>query len=393
MCNHVIEKEFIGRLVFTHRVGETIYFYDLITQGLYKFILGIGEVNMTISPADIYRNMNDTVRGILKRKNEIILIPMSIDSEWIFYDTKKKGVRCDFPINSRINISGAVTAGSNLFLIPINVDSPVIMMSLDTMKVVKKYEDWHKNIEGKMDYATIWGAYSYGDSVIFPVVFTNSVVCVDKENIKVLEVKIPNTILSVSTWKDRIWILPTAGDSIYITDMEGEIVERVNLSRIETGVSVDKFVRIVATGEAVFLFPIQGEDICVYLSKKNQIVRIRTGASLLYGRLFEENRIPYWDFVIENETLHMLPCDCRYKTINISSLENEEYSLYYGKNIDHEKYWRTVKYDWKDCVFEKERNNLEDFFQYVRYFDNDRLVKENKKFGKEIWEKIVDSRQ
>lgn len=389
MVEPIISEEFIGRFIRSYKDGEILYAYDEITHGLYSFSFALKKVSLVLPPESIHRNSADKIVGVAKGDDEIILVPDHLDSEWTFFDVKKETVRYDRPFEYRVYISGAIMIGTNLFLIPANTCNPIVIFSLDKMEVVKVFEKWNKQMEEKnAPPFWIWGASYCDDCVIFPIVESNCIGCMNAEDISVIKADIPETILSVSVYGDRIWILPTSGEYIYALNFKGEIVDKVNLLQSEAGVSVKGFVRIAATENNIFLFPIYGGNVYVYQCRRNRILQLERGKKCLRGRLYEENPTPYWEYVVENEMLHLLPCDYRYKRINMSSLDIEEYSLSYGENINYGRYWKMMGKIRKECVLEKKESDLEDFLQYLLCFCRDYLGEDNKNNGKEIWEKV-----
>lgn len=385
-----ITEEFIGRFGVSFKDGENIYAYDEITHGLYKFALGLRKVNMVISPESIHRNVADRIMGISKSGNEIILIPLFLDSNWIIYNEIEKKIRYEPVGETGIRISSVITIEKNVFLIPSHVHDPVVIVSLERMKVIKTYENWHGNVVN--NDMLIWGASFYRNFVFFPVVDSKKMVCVNYDKINVIEPDIPDPILSVSVYEDRIWILPVSGKYIYATNYNGETVEKIELFKDNFGISASRFCRIVATEGTVFLFPNFNESLCVYQFKRKQFLQIATGGTALYGKILLSLTVPsYWDFVVDKEILHLLPSGYRYKSIHISSLECKEHGFKYGENINNEKYWKMVQYTQKNSIDEKYKSDLREFFQYI-FFTCDKNLKECKKEnGKKIWTNMIET--
>ncbi len=396
MINSSRTEEFIGHFGVSYKDGDNVYAYDDISHGLYKINLNMRKVDLVISFEDIHRDSLKEIKGITKYKNEIILIPFSSDFVWVFYDIEEKKIRYDYPFKDKINLSSVITNGNDLFLIPENVYNPIVLFSLDKMKIIKTYEKWYTNDPNKKDDEKnfkIWGASSCNEMVIFPIINSKSIVCMNFKDINIITLDIPVTISSVSIYKDKIWILPISGEYIYNSNLKGEIVDRVNLFQNELRISANDFIRVVAIEELVVLFPMYEKNICVYQSRKKKILQIENKGSFLYGRLFACSLTPYWDYVVEDEILHILPCDYRYKKINISVIEDKEYALYYGENIDRIKYWKMARFINQNSMFEKSKNGLDDFFQYLFYLSEDPLAKENKIVGRKIWEGLNSNRK
>lgn len=387
MIDSKLTKEFIGRLVVSYKIGETIYAYDEITHGLYKFSIYERKVDMVISPQNIYCDSSNKIMGISKSKNELILIPLFLNTKWIFYDLNEKKIRYSFPIKSKICISGTITIGRNLFLIPSDIYNPIIVFSLDDMKVIKTYEKWN-GIDRKEDEIYIWGASAYDDFAVFPIVNSKVIYCANLSNVNMIKLDIPDPIFSLSVYKNKIWVLPVSGKSIYALDFKGKIIEKVELSQVGPKISANRFNRIVVLDEAVYLLPNYGGNILAYQCHKKQLIQINVGRICTHGRLFMEEITPYWDFIIEDKILHILPRDCRYKKINVLSLENEEVCLYYGKNINYAKYWGMLGREQKKYIYDKRKSDLNDFLQYTIYSHESCLLKKDELIGRKVWEKV-----
>lgn len=383
MNNPVLSEEFIGRFGVSYKDGEMIYAYDEITHGLYKFDLDLREVNMIISPKDIHWNTGNRVIGISKRRNEIILIPAFSDAEWIFYDVEEQRIQYKPIVENRVRLSSVIAVGDDLFLIPSGVFDPILVVSVDSMKIIQIYGDWHGD---RTDENTcIWGASYHSGFVAFPVVNSKKIVRMNRDGINMIIPNIPDVILSVSIYEDKIWILPISGKYIYSTDFGGEIVDRIEISQAGIDILAGKFSRILAVEDAVFLFPAHGANIYVYQFQTKKIASIKTGSVPLRGGLFLQTNTSYWDFVIEKETLHLLPCEYRYKRIHISSLNCEEYSLYFRDYMESEKYWEMVRRVQKGCFAENKRSDLSDFLQYVYSRYENHFAEKKRKIGRKMW--------
>lgn len=380
-----ITEEFIGRFVLSYKDGDMLYVYDEITHGLYKFSIYHKNVSLVISPETIQHSSFNCIKGISKNENEIVLIPSSLNMAWVFYDVKEQKIRYSTVLKKNIRISGTITIGTNLVLIPFDIYTPIIIVSLNNMKVIKTYEKWNKlNKENTNFY--IWGVSTNGEYVVFPVINSNYIGCMNIKGIRIITLNIPYSIYSISIYKDKIWILPTSGNYIYASDYNGKIVDKVDLTQTGLMISANRFIRIIAVRENIFLLPKYKGNVYVYQCKENQIIQVGEEETYLRGRLYEEELIPYWDFIVEDETLHLLPRDCRYKRISISSLESEECILCYGKNINYDKYWNLLACNQKGIIYEKRENDLVDYFQYITSYSTYFAAKENEKAVIKFWE-------
>lgn len=378
-----ISEEFIGRFWFFYKEGESVYAYDAITRGVYKYTLGLRKVNLVIPPENIHQYTKDIIMGISKREDEIILIPEFVDEKWIFYDEKKKKFRCEKVVKSKVRIIGVITLGSSLFLIPVNAYEPIIIVSIDGMHTIKIFENWYK--DNKINKNFIGSASSYGDLVVFPVVGSEKIVSVNCNEISMIMPNIADSICSISIYKDKIWILPTSGVYIYSINFNGEVVDRIQLSNAEQKISAEEFCRIIVAEDTIFLLPIFEKKIYVYKLKRKELVEIKLESMFLEGCLLARVNVPYWEVLIEKGVLHLLPFEYRYRTIDISSLESKEYALQYGNSINSREYMKMIGYIKIDSFYEKRKNDMREFFQYLFALRENSIREKNENIGSKIW--------
>lgn len=382
-----ILEEFVGRFGISYKDGKTVYAYDEITCGLYKFELDLREVNLVLSFADICWGTVGKVRGISKKGNEIILIPSRIDLKWVFYNVIKGEVRYEMPVKEKICISDVITIDKTLFLIPADIYNPITVISLDNLKEVSLQNDWIDRDELKNGIYNIWGAVSYDHIIVFPIIGSKQIVIINNKLINVIKVEISHLILSVCVYGDKLWILPMSGVYVYMANFKGDILDRVCLLKEGMEISASDFVRVIAIEEYIFLLPAYKRNICVYECKRNRILQMEGEKTSLPGGWLRQSP-PYWGVIIEDKRLHLLPSSFPYKRVDLASFEISECKLRYGDNIEPDVYWKMVAYTQKKNVFieRKERNNdLEEFLEFIDYSYKERSIESNGKIGEKIW--------
>lgn len=385
MITSQISKEFIGRFLAFYKDGESVYAYDEITHGLYKFTLGLRKVDLVIPPENIHKYTKDIITGISKRGDEIILIPQFVDEKWIFYDEKEKKIRYEKVVKSKVCMIDVITIASNLFIIPLNAYEPIIIVSLDSLNIIKIFENWDKNNIGE-----IWCASTYGDLVLFSVAGSEKIVSVNCNEINMIKPNIADPIFSISIYKEKIWILPTLGDYIYSIDFNGDVVDRIQLPNTDLKISAKEFCRIIAVEDTIFLLPLYDKKIYAYQLKRKELVEIKPEGIILEGCLLERVTVPYWEFLIEKGILYFLPFEYRYMTIDISSLESKEYALQYGNNINSREYMKMIGGIKIDSFAEKRKNDMRNFFQYLIVLRENSIKEKNENIGRKIWANIMD---
>lgn len=385
MVHSAIAGEFIGRLGMLYKDGKTVYAYDEISHGLYKFELDLKEVNLIVPFVDAYWGAANRVRGISKNGNELIVLPSCLDSEWLFYNMEKGEVRYETPIKEKICISNAITMDKTLFLIPADIDSPITVVSLDNLKEVNLQKDWMDRNELRNGIYGIWGAASCTRMIVFPIVYSKQVILIKDKKASVIKVKISNPIFSVCIQGDSLWVLPVSGGYIYRIDHKGDILDKVYLSKEGTKVSASDFIRVIAAEGYIFLLSRYGGNLCAYQYRKNQIVQIKEEGARLQGGLFKQGSAQYWDYLIEDKVLHFLPCRSRYKTVDLSSFEVCEHMLWYGDNINPDAYWEMAADAQKGCVFNERKDVWDEFLAFMDYSSKGPALGRSVKIGKQIW--------
>lgn len=386
MDNPVL-KVFNGRFSISYKDEKMIYTYDEITHGLFRFEIDSKEVALVLSPIYIHRHTSKKIRGISKIGNEIILIPLFLNEKWIFYDLIKKTIRYYSPIKDKIKLIDAVTIGKKLFLIPENICDPALLVLLDNPDKIKFLNSWylHNNEKVKKN-VSIWGASSYVDTVVFPIVNTNYIYYVNDRGMNLLKIDNLNSIHSVSMSENGIWVLPMSGKCIYLVDFKGEILEKVDLSEIKSEVTANGFNRIIIVEEILFLLPIHGNVIYSYHILERQFRQIEMRGNILWGEFFVPGIAPYWDYILEDKKLHLLPLSYPYQWIDLDSLKSCSRSLSYGNNINTSEYWKMVGYVQGKNKFNETRNGLEEFIQTILFSHNGKEKDEiNKKNAEIIW--------
>lgn len=392
MINPSKTKDFFGRFGVSYKDGNTIFAYDEITHGLYKLSLRYKEASLLLSPMEIHKYTSGRIQGISKINNEIILVPQSVGSKWILYNIEEKTFKYFLPFEVNTKISGVITIDRYLYLVPLNTNEPIIILSLDGFKIIKKYDDWYGKISDRTDEGnSIYGVSSFGDFVVFPIVGSNCIVYLNIENVNMITLDIRCQIHSASMHKDKFWILPVSGKYLYAVDFKGTIINRVNLNSIKAEILANDFARIVATEELIFLFPVNEGIVYAYQIKKNALIKMKTKEKPLVGSIFVKVGAAYWEYLIEDEILHLLPCNYPYKTIDIKTLRIKEYNLCYGNNINDSKYWKIAEQVHGGRIYKEWKRDLEEFIQFEGYFCGKHYMNEENKIGMQIWKNLQKS--
>ena len=98
----ICEREgILGKIEAYYAEGNNVWIYDGISRGLYVLDLNTKKVEILLNPMQIHKNKRSRVRGIIKTKNRIVLVPQTISEYWIIYEIVNRDVKYihffDFP--------------------------------------------------------------------------------------------------------------------------------------------------------------------------------------------------------------------------------------------------------------------------------------------------------
>lgn len=382
-------NEFLGRVAFFYAEKDYIWAYDELSLGLYKINLCKKEVELVLAPMQIHKENIIRICGVVKKESEIILVPESVNENWIVYNTTDKSIKYIYPLFAKHRISEVRQEDNMIYLIPLDTNEPIILISVEDMKPIKQIDNWY-DVQNKITKKHLcMPSSSDGINVFFSVYETKCICMVNAKETRMFEINIPNSVVSISVWGEDIWILPEKGNYIYRADNKGNLLDCIELAA-EYGITADQFARIVATGMYIFLFPYDGDTVCVY--KKTDKMILKTDAALkpLWGTFLVGNMYcSFWGYYADSKILHLLPWGYRYIEIDLSTLEICESKLNYG-----ETYWQKDYVNWclraksnysKTFFRDNSKNSLEEFVQFLDMKSDKKHYNNMTDIGKDIW--------
>lgn len=387
----ICEREgILGKIEAYYAEGNHVWIYDGISRGLYVLDLNTKKVEMLLNPMQIHKDKRSRVRGIIKTKNRIVLVPQTISEYWIIYEIVTRDVKYihffDFPYQ----VGYVGQKNDTAYLVPLNTTEPIFMISLENLKCIKKIERWYP-LKHKKDEIYECFAPSVGEEYIFiPIVHTNHIYKIGKKQGKLILVDTPVSIHSASIDKDSIWILPEKGGCIYQVNQSGNIIKDIDLFK-EYELDASQFTQIVSAGIGVFLLPY--EDQCIYVYKKveNYIAKIDLNTISCWEKYMTEIPCAYWGNYYENGVLHMLPMRYEYLNIDVSALETCEDELMCGETFTKKDYKDWCFWVKKNCekliFFEQTVESIQTFISCVSMEPEDICKDCESRVGEKIWNK------
>lgn len=389
MQNKCIKKdrrEFSGKFIISFAEREKVWAYDEISLGLYLIDLCTKKVEPVLNPMQIHKNKIITIRGIIKQKDKIILVPQMINEFWVSYEINTQNIKYINPIHTVSQIIEVRQNNNIVFLIPFNTKEPIFLLSLEDLSCLKKIEKWFE--QDSHIYST-WGSSVDEINIIFPIIGKNYIGRANINNLELIPIDIPYPILSINADKNDMWILPVKGDYIYRTDKSGKVNECIKLD-LNFGITADQFTRIINIEEFVFLFPYEGKDIYCYKKREKIFIKVELEAISCWSKLLIQLNCSYWDYYVNNNILHILPMRYKYFAINLSTLEVfDEDKLVYGLSCCERVYrdwclW-SIEKDANKLLLEKKDVLLDDLIEFISITTEDKSVKNYKlKTGEKV---------
>lgn len=382
-------NDFLGKIAFFYAEKDYIWAYDEASLGLYKINKCKEEVELILAPTQIHKEKIIKICGVIKRESEIILVPGSVDENWIVYNTTDKSIKYIYPPFSKHQISEVRQEDNIVYLIPFDTNEPIILISIEDINPIKQIDNWYDVHNTITERHRCTSSSFDGINVFFLVYKTKCICIVNAKEKRIIEINIPNSIVSISVCGEDIWILPEKGNYIYRTDNKGNLLDCVELAD-EYGMTADQFSHIVATEMYVFLFPYDSDVVWVYKKKDKLILKINSSLTPLWGSfLVFYMYSSFWGYYEDNNILHLLPWKYRYIEIDLSTLEIRESRLSYG-----EPYWQKDYVNWcswakkdysKSFFRDNRKDSLEEFIQFLNMISNNKYCNNLTNIGEDIW--------
>lgn len=382
-------KEFLGSIAIFYIEDSYLWAYDEISLGLYRVNLRINEVEPVLAPMQIHRDKILRIVGVIKREADIILVPRLVSDSWIVYRTEDKIVEYIYPISSENQVAEVIQEDNIIYLIPFRTYDPIIMISLDDLKLIKQVNNWYETKDNNMGELFCWPSASDGINVFFLINKTRYICKVNSEEVETIKIDIPHPIISVSVDSNEIWVLPAKGNYVYRSDYRGNLLDCIELTG-EHEVTADQFKRIVATEMYVFLFPAAGDSIYIYKKLEKCVVKTNSVMKLLRGNYLMYIGNSYWGYHVNNRFLYLLPMRYRYAVIDLTTLEIQERKLLHEQSFCTEDYWKW--YIWSKgntdnpFFYDQGNSSLEEFIQIISAMPMEINQDRVSKTGKEVWE-------
>ena len=384
--------EFIGEIKQYCIDGNTIWFYDELSGGLYQLDKKSYIVEIVLEPMEIHQKEIFPVRQILKWENEIYLIPKNISHEWLIYNIVDKQLRSLSVSSQSFEIDKAVIIGKWIYLIPEKTSHMMAIMETGTLNVKTIATNWYKNDIREYEY-WCWGHSLFEDIIVFPIIGTREIFQIQGGQMIKLPLHIKKPIYSISLTKKGIWILPSEGNDILFADRNGEFIESVRIYTNKYKNVAEQFGRIIAIDRYVYLFPRRGGQILALETNSKEWISIGNEEESCYYSLYHKTTIAssYWGYYCNGGKLYTLPLRYRYAEIDIESKSVNYKNLRYATTRMKQQYMLWVHWFHaraKIYFMELEKESLRNFCKIAIALENS-IAYSKESIGKKIWVKML----
>ncbi len=356
-------REFLGRVEVFCTDRNEVFVYDEITRGLYLIDNEARSVRVLLDRSKIYgtEDVNERgIRGIIKRGNELILVPQRANKEWIHYDLLNNSIKRSKHVDKEYNVVEVVCFENEFYLIPLGFRGFILYGDIASLEV--------REIEiSSIGLPAFCGLNIFGHSVdsnsnlLFPIVSSYYYVTVSEHKARVL--KAPCKLCSISKCCDELYILPQEGKSFFIKNLSSEENEEVCFEN-ETA---NDYKRVIATPDGAFFCPSKGSFLVFYNREQQRFNRIILTGDHLEGEFMYDVNCSYWTYFIQENRIHFLPLRYRYTVVDCSGKDRDELPLILYDEDSTDNYYSMMRKRLSEMkiLFERNDYELSDFLLLV----------------------------
>lgn len=369
--------------------GNVVWANDEVLGGLYKIDRVTLEMENVMNPFQMYKYGRNSVISLVEWNDCIIIVPIELDQVWIIYNKASKEIQYLNVGKERWKTVGAFKFGEKAVLIPASTQNPILVINLTTMTYHQIISDWNKGIHSDSgEDMQSWGGAATDKEVFFPLYNTTYIVKFNFNGTEIFETDIPYGICAIDVLKDEIWILPTEGNVLYVSDLRGKIIATIKLAVNKRMIPSCTFARIVAEENYVFLLPFSGQKIYVYKKKEKKITMIEVEKKLNGRYPIYRFATAYWACYAEKDEICFMPLKNRFLRINLQTLAWEQKNLFLPDSELEDWYeWNQwISMSQEPAGKESDTSTLEG---YIKFIESYYCVAEADKcdVGNEIWRK------
>ncbi|MEY8430630.1 hypothetical protein AALC75_08900 [Lachnospiraceae bacterium 48-42] len=312
---------------------DAVWWCDVIIGGLHCANKKTREIRCVVSPMQMYQEGYFSVRKLVYWHDKIFILPTDLEKKWIVYDIATEKISYFHPVSFHYISEESVVIGSSLVCIPFFSNEPVLVIDLDTMQCIDKFDIWQRGKKPENIFE-IWSA-SIAEAGISFLLRNSAYWCSIKgEKVQIVTLEISEPISCADICGSDGWALGMKGKTLYKFDEDGRCMAEIPI-KVQR-----EFVRLIATQRYIFLLPQEGSGLYVYDQYMQRFEIINSGMieneHLFPGRLYV---CSYWDYIIEGKTIHFMPCKYSYLSVDLETLECRQTDPDYPERFSKKCYW------------------------------------------------------
>ncbi len=353
------KREFLGRIEVFCLCENELFVYDEITKGIYCIDTVSWSVRILLSREDIFQNKDvgdRAIRGILKKGNEIVLVPQYANREWIHYNLIDGKIERISHLDYEYIVVEVACCGNLFYLIPLRHCGFVLCGKSDNF-LIQKVNIPPIDLSAYSETKIFGHCIDECSNVYFPIVSSDYYLAISED--KVTPYKAPCVLRSVSAYNNRVYLLPERGECFFAVNHASEKREEIEFD----GSEASDFKRVIAIPGGALFCPTTGSHLYFYNDLKGEFKKIIFEGNHLVGELLYEVNCSYWTYYLKESGVVFLPLRYRYTEMDCNSEAGYERALLFEDDRLSDYYYSIMRNDLahRGIVNEKQEHELNDF--------------------------------
>lgn len=356
---------FGGSAIVFLKDNRTVWMYDFLSGGIFEINLDTHVVRTVCFLDEKLGDSCTKIQGMIKKSDELILIPNMINRDWTVIDIKTHSIRYIQGIGVETDILEVRQIGKNVYCLPFNTSMPAVMFGLSSQKNCDYVDVKTLMINGEYD-GYVYGSFVDDNKIYFPYVGSKRIGVIEGMYCNVLNIDVPYNIVSVCK-NEYLWVLTDAGNEIFGVDSNGNIIESVRIFDGKDYHKSNEFARIIALEKKQFVIvPYNKPEIFVYTGEEKMIKHSLDDADA-WGILSDKVNCSFWEYFKEEDGLTLLPYRYNLSKYNINRETFDKIDLVWERENEYsyvEKIKSKEAYI-KGIMNEKEKGSLRKYLDLV----------------------------
>lgn len=373
------------KYLYTHRMcqdKEFIWIFEYFTRGLYRINKKNLFIESILSPNKIYMENIYEIQCLIEWNDQIIMVPLNINKDWITVYKKSGLVNSFSPVDRSMNCIGAVQLKNNIICIPNKINDPIAIFDMRRPQYTDYiyFHCFQKYI--KDDAGEIWDMTCDGSRIFFLIRNTIFVGMIDGVRLKIIKLNLENSIAAGAFFKEKWWVVTADGCKLCCFDMFGNCRGQYFLD------SRFYCIRLIIMRRYIFLLPEKGSAIQVFDTILKKFTKINDGICKLPEAVYIH---PYWDYYCVDNQMIFLPYSYPCTSVDLDTLQVNYKEITFSEEFVKEYYWNYYSNSrllGKQAFFYEDiKTSARSFVEFSINSKNVRSIRDID-VGKRIWSEI-----